>query len=211
MWLFLFVVLPAGIVLGTGFLLYRGQTLERHIRGQCHDDPANIPHNHVGLVLGCVRTLESGRPNLYFTHRIAAAASLFRARKVDILLVSGASHRKNIDEAGSMKEALIELGIPAEAVVCDRHGYRTVDSVLRAQRVFGQTSLTIISQAFHNQRAIYIAERRGMEAIGFNARDVAPPRGRMVRVREYLARMRVLIDIHVNNTQPRELGDGEDL
>jgi SanA protein len=197
------------LLLGTGFLLYRGQTIERHIRGGCYDELASTPHNHVGLVLGCVRYLDSGRPNLYFSYRIEAAAALYQAGKIDVLLVSGASHRKGIDEAGSMKDALIELGVPGECVVCDRHGYRTIDSVLRAKSAYGQKRLTIISQAFHNQRAIYIAERRGIEAIGFNAQDVAPPRGRLVRAREYFARMRVLIDVHVNNTQPRELGEGE--
>ena len=190
-------------------LLYRGQTIERYVRGRCYDEVDEIPHNHVGLVLGCVRYLESGRQNLYFTYRIEAATELFRAGKVDILLVSGASHRKGIDEAGSMKEALMDCGVPEAAIVCDRDGYRTIDSVLRAKLVYGQEQLTIISQVFHNLRAIYVAERRGIEAVGFNAQDVAPPHGRMVRAREYLARMRVLIDVHVNNTQPRVLGQRE--
>lgn len=211
MWLFLFVVLPVSAVAGAGFLLYRGQTIARHIRGTCYDDVSKMPRNHVGLVLGCVRYLESGRPNRYFTYRIEAAAALVHAGKVDILLVSGASHRKSIDEAGSMKEALIEQGVPAASIVCDRFGYRTIDSVLRARMVYGQGRLTIVSQQFHNERAIYIAERRGIEAIGLNAEDVEPPRGRIVRLREYLARMRVLVDIHLSNTKPRVLGEGEPL
>lgn len=209
MWVFLFVVLPVGSVLGAIALLYGAQEIPRRITGRCYDDASEIPTNHVGLVLGCTRTLESGRPNLYFVYRIEAAAALFRAGKVDVLLVSGASHRADVDEAASMKEALVEAGVPEAVVVCDCHGYRTIDSVLRAKRVYGQEKLTIVSQAFHNHRAIYIAEHHGIEAIGFDAVDVAPPRGRLVRIREYFARMRVLVDIHVSNTQPRVLGERE--
>jgi SanA protein len=211
MWLFLFVVLPLSTVAGAGFLFYRGQTIARHIRGTCYDDVSKMPRNHVGLVLGCVRYLASGRPNRYFTYRIEAAAALLHAGKVDVLLVSGASHRKSIDEAGSMKEALIEQGVPAASIACDRFGYRTIDSVLRARMVYGQDRLTIVSQEFHNERAIYIAEHCGIQAIGLNAEDVEPPRGRMVRLREYLARMRVLVDIHLRKTKPRVLGEGEPL
>jgi len=208
MWLLLFVVLPTAALVGGVALVFGAQTIPRRIRGQCYDDVTQVPSNRVGLVLGCTRYLRSGRPNVYFAHRIDAAAALHRAGKVELLLASGASRRPDIDEAASMKEALIEQGVPAECVVCDPHGYRTIDSVLRAKRVYGQDRLTIISQAFHNHRAMYVAEHRGIEAIGFNARDVTLPRAPAVRFREFLARMRVLIDIHLNNTQPRVQGDG---
>ncbi len=207
MWLLLFAGLLLAVLVGSSVLVYGAQTIPKRIRGRCYDDLAQIPANRVGLVLGCTRHLSSGRPNLYFAHRIAAAAALFRAGKVELLLASGASQRAEVDEAASMKQALIEQGVPADSIVCDPHGYRTIDSVLRAKRVYGQERLTIISQSFHNHRAIYLAERRGIEAIGFNARDVAPPDGRMVRFREVFARVRVLIDVHVNNTQPRVLGE----
>jgi SanA protein len=207
MWLILFVVIPLGTLLGGLALLYGAQTIPRRIRGRLFDDVAEIPANRVGLVLGCTRTLKNGNPNLYFAYRIDAAAELFRAGKVELLLVSGASRHPDVDEAASMKDALIEQGVPAESVVCDPHGYRTIESVLRAKRVYGQRRLTIISQRFHNERAIYVADHRGIEASGFNARDVALPRAGAVRLREFLARIRVLIDIHVNDTQPRVLGE----
>lgn len=206
MWLFLFVVVPLGLLIGSAVLIQMARTIPRRIRGECYDDAAMAPAKRVGLVLGCTRYLESGRPNLYFSHRIAAALALYNAAKVEVLLVSGASHRGDVDEAKSMQEALVEGGVPIERIVCDPHGFRTIDSVLRAQRVYGQNELTIISQPFHNHRAIYIAEHHGIEAIGFNAVDVAPPLGRKVRFREVFARMRVLVDIHISNTQPRVLG-----
>ena len=107
-----------------------------------------------------------------------------------------------------MKEALLEQGVPADVVVCDHHGYRTLDSVLRAWQVFGHDHITVVSQRFHNERAIYIAERRGIHAIGFDARDVDPARGRAVRFREFFARLRVILDVHVFATQSRNTGSG---
>ncbi|MCH7868119.1 MAG: YdcF family protein [Myxococcales bacterium] len=211
MWLFLFVVLPLAVVFGSVALVYTAQTIPKRFRGRCYDDVVQIPANRVGLVLGCARNLRSGRPNLYFTKRIEAAAALFRAGKVERLLASGASRGADINEVTSMKQALIEAGVPADCIVCDHHGYRTIDSVLRAQLVYGQDRLTIISQPFHNQRALYLAEHRGIDAVGFNAADVLPPRGRKVRFREFFARMRVVIDIHINHTQPRVLGKREPL
>jgi SanA protein len=160
----------------------------------------------VGLLLGCTPFLPSGSPNLYFCYRIEAAAALHRAGKVEILLVSGASHRGDVDEADSMKAALIEEGIPESDIVCDHSGYRTIDSVIRSQAVYGLDRVTIISQAFHNRRAIYIAEYWNIDAIGFDARDVEPPRGRKVRRREFFARLRVMIDLHVLSTRAHFMG-----
>lgn len=207
MWLFLFVVLPTAVGIGSVTLVYLAQTIAKRNRGRCYDDVHQIPANRVGLILGCARELNSGRPNLYFEYRIDAAAALFRAGKVERLLASGASHRADEDEAADMKQALIEAGVPGDRVVCDHHGFRTIDSVLRARRIYGQDRLTIISQAFHNHRAIYVAEHCGIEAIGFNAVDVPYPGGRKVRLREFFARLCVVIDIHINKTQPKVLGD----
>jgi SanA protein len=209
MWLFLFVVLPVGLVVGSLLLVYRAETIPMRNRDRCYDDVTQIPANRVGLVLGCTRDLRSGRPNLYFAHRIEAAATLFRAGKVERLLASGASRRANDDEAANMKLALIEKGVPADCIVCDHHGVRTIDSVLRAKSIYGLDRITIISQSFHNQRALYVAEHRGIEAVGFNAVDVARPGGRRVRFREIFARLRLVIDIHVNNTQPKVRGARE--
>ncbi len=191
--------------LSLGGWMWAALRIPRRIRGRCYSEVEETPRHPVALVLGCTRHLRSGRPNLYFAHRIDAAAALYQAGKVERLLVSGASHRGEVDEAMSMKQALVEQGVGADAIICDHHGYRTIDSVLRAARVYGYPRIAIVSQRFHNERAIYIAERSGIEAIGFDARDVAPPHGRLVRFREFFARLRVLLDLHVFGTQPRHV------
>ncbi len=110
--------------------------------------------------------------NRYFTRRIDTAAALYHAGKVKWLLVSGDNGRKNYDEASGMQQALIAKGVPAKVIFCDYAGFSTLDSVVRAKKVFGENHITIISQEFHNQRAIWLAKQYGIDAIGFNAPDL---------------------------------------
>jgi vancomycin permeability regulator SanA len=106
-----------------------------------------------------------------------------------------------------MRADLIRRGIPAKDVVCDYAGFRTLDSIVRAQKVFGQNSFVIVSQPFHNERAVYIARQRGIDAIGYNA--VQAPLGLGLWMRERLARFTAILDINVFNRQPRYLGKRE--
>ena len=106
-----------------------------------------------------------------------------------------------------MKEALILRGVPGDRIVCDYAGLRTLDSVIRANKIFGQRAILVISQQFHNERAIYIARQSGMEMIGLNAEDVSKHRGIRTKAREKFARVKTLLDVHLFNTQPRHLGD----
>jgi SanA protein len=174
--------------------------------GRTYDDPGAMPHRRVGLVLGCPKILTNGRPNLFFQYRIEAAVKLFQAGKVDCLLVSGDNFSAGCTETDDMREDLIEAGVPDGKICCDFAGLRTLDSVVRAREVFGQTKLTIISQKFHNERAIFIANRRGLDAIGFNARMPRAFHGFMNLCREPLARVRAMLDAYLLNTQPKFLG-----
>ncbi len=210
---FLFMLVArAGLVLAVLLFLAAWHLANRRIaeatRALCFDDATRVPKREVGLVLGCTRYLRTGRPNRYFAHRIDAAAALFHAGKIDRVLVSGASHRGEVDEAQSMKEALIEQGVPEGRIVCDHFGYRTIDSVLRASEVFDCREFVVISQRFHIERALYVTRHRGIDAIGFAARDVSRLGGRAVRGREVFARIRALLDVHVLGTRPRTLERG---
>lgn len=176
-------------------------------RGRTYSDIRDIPHRRVGLVLGCSRQLSDGRPNLFFRNRIGAAAELYRAGKVDYLLVSGDNHIHAYDEATDMKNALIQSGVPPEKIHCDFAGFRTLDSVVRAKEVFGQKDVTIISQEFHNERAIFIASHRGLDAIGFNAPEVNAYDSFKTRCREKLARVATLVDVFVLHRKSRFLGE----
>lgn len=104
-----------------------------------------------------------------------------------------------------MRNDLIAAGIDSTIIFRDYAGFRTFDSMIRAREIFGQTSLTIISQPFHNQRAIYIASRESINAIGFNAKDVGGSNGIKVQTREKLARVKVFVD-YIFGVKPKFLG-----
>ncbi len=169
------------------------------------DNINDIDKNKVGLVLGTAKFLSNGRINLYFKYRVKAAVELFKKGKIEYILVSGDNGNKSYDEPTDFKNELVKNGIPAEKIVLDYAGFRTLDSVVRAKKVFGQNSITFISQEFHNQRAIYLAENHGISAIAFNAKDVSHRYGLKTRIREYLAKTKAVIDI-ITNTQPKFLG-----
>lgn len=165
-----------------------------------------IKKNKVGLVLGTSKLLKNGNINLYFEYRINATVELFENKKIDFILISGDNGNKNYDEPTDFKETLIARGIPENKIFLDYAGFRTLDSVVRAKEIFGQTEITIISQKFHNERAIYLAENNGIEAVGFNAKDVSGRYGIRVKLREYLARTKVFLDILLG-VDPKFLGE----
>lgn len=174
--------------------------------GRLYDSTAEIPFNDVGLVLGANKNARGG-PNLYFENRIDAAAALFKAGKIRHLLVSGDNHISEYDEATDMKNALVARGVPDTCITLDYAGFRTLDSVVRCKKVFGQKKVTIISQEFHNQRAVFIAGFYDMEAIGFNAKDVPASYSLKTNFREYIARFKAVLDLYLLRTSPRFLGE----
>ena len=127
-------------------------------KGKTYSSVKDIPYNRVGLVLGTSPFTSTEHSNYFFTTRINAAEELYKTGKVKKLIVSGNNHVKEYDEPGCMRDALIRKGVPSSAIVLDYAGFRTLDSVVRAKEVFGQEKITIISQRFHNERAIYLAE-----------------------------------------------------
>lgn len=166
----------------------------------------DLPMRAVGLVLGTSRVTRGGYSNPHFASRMQAAAQLYRAGKVKKLLVSGDNHGQSYDEPTDMRNALVELGVPESAIVLDHAGFRTLDSVVRAKKVFGLEKLTVISERFHNYRALFIAQRYGIDAVGFCADDVALRYAAKVKVRECFARVKVVLDLYALRTQPHFLG-----
>ncbi len=171
-----------------------------------YNDVTSIPENKVGLVLGTSKYLKNSNINWYYQYRINAAAELYHAGKVEFILVSGDNRHRSYNEPQTFKNDLVKKGIPEEKIFLDYAGFRTLDSMVRAKEVFGQENITVISQQFHNERAVYIAEKRGLNAIGFNAKDVNLRSGIKVKTREYLARVKVFADL-VFSKQPHFLGE----
>jgi SanA protein len=171
-----------------------------------YDSIEKIPHNHCGLVLGTSKYLSNGHENLYYLNRIKAAVDLFNNKKIDYIIVSGDNRYKNYNEPVKMYNSLVAAGIPKNKIILDYAGFRTLDSVIRGKEVFGQNEFTIISQPFHNQRAIYIARKRGINAIAFDAEDVSDTQSIEVRIREIGARVLLEFDL-LSARQPHFLGE----
>ncbi len=181
-------------------------TISSSGKGKTFYSIKNIPPNRVGLVLGTSKKLVGGKPNPYYTNRIGATIALFSAGKINFILVSGDNGTVYYNEPTTIKKDLVEGGIPPEKIFLDYAGFRTLDSMVRAKEIFGLDSVTIISQKFHNERAIYLAEKKGLVAVGFNARDIQGHSGLKVQFREYLARVKVFLDLLIN-TQPKFYGE----
>jgi SanA protein len=175
-----------------------------------YDRVDEIPYNKVGLVLGTTKNTVAGYLNPYYVYRIAAAVELFNSGKVDYLLVSGDNSEIYYNEPIAMMNDLIKQGIPEDRIYLDYAGFRTLDSIVRSKEIFGQESITIISQEFHNKRAISIAHFKGVKAVGYNAKDVSFRVGFKTNFREIFARVKMVYDL-IFNKQPRFLGETIDI
>jgi len=166
------------------------------VQDKLYHDLSEIPSNKVGLLLGTAKMVQNGtRLNRYYQYRINAATELYKAGKIEFILVSGDNSRKEYDEPTDMKEDLIKNGVPESKIILDYAGFRTLDSVVRSKKIFEQSKLTIISQKFHNERAVFIANNKGIDAIGFDAEDVSGRYGLKVMIREKFARVKVILDL----------------
>lgn len=166
----------------------------------------SIPQNKAGLLLGTSKLLRSGLPNQYFQNRIQATVDLYKAGKIEVVVISGDNSREGYNEPEDMKSELILRRIPEDKIYLDYAGFRTLDSVVRMEKIFGQKNFTIISQKFHNQRAIYIAHAKGLQAVGYNAEDVNAYSGFKTQLREKFARVKLFLDLWTGK-KPKFLGE----
>lgn len=187
-------------------MFFSNYTIISSTKNKTFSSTAAIKKNKVGLVLGTAKYFKGGGINLYFKYRIDATVELYNNHKIDYILVSGDNSSQYYNEPIAFKKELLKRGIPEEVIFLDYAGFRTLDSVIRAKAVFGQEDITIISQQFHNERAIYLAEKNGLNAIGFNARDIKEKYGFKVQLREYLARTKAYLDI-LFKVEPKFYGD----
>lgn len=176
-------------------------------RAYVYEDMDRLPGNDIGLVLGTSPFTRQGNSNLLFRHRIKAAAELYHAGKVRHLLLSGANPDESYNEPRKMYQALRKAGVPDEAMTMDFAGFRTFDSMVRARRVFGLDRLTIISQRFHDYRAVFIGRRVGLDVVAYNRPQEDPSQNLRTEAREFFARVIAVADLFIIFTRPRYLGE----
>ncbi len=190
------LMLPWGII-----------TLETYNR--VFRDIDSVPEREVGLLLGTTPGVNSS--NLFFRTRIEATKELYERGKIHHILVSWDNAREEYNEPEAMRAALVKAGVPDSAITLDYAGFRTLDSIVRAKEIFSLTwGITIISQPFHVERALYIAEKYDIDAIGYGAANVSLALWAIPYIREIGARWVALYDV-IFGTDPMVLGGKEEI
>lgn len=160
----------------------------------------SIRHNKVGLLLGTnPKARVTKITNYFFIYRVDAAERLYRAGKIEKILISGDEDSLDgVNETECMRDSLVARGVPADDIILDGKGYRTINSVVNANKVYGLRSFTIISQEFHNERALYLAEHLGLDVERLQAYNAEMPKTRrafLTTIREYFARVKMFWDL----------------
>lgn len=179
-------------------------TVSSNASDRTFDDVQNIPHNKVGLLLATSPVTSGGAHNFYFENRIKAADELYKAGKIDFIIASGGNYSQSknngCDEPAAIRDSLVARGVPADRIILDYDGTRTLNSIAKAKNGYGLDSLTLISQKYHNERAIYIADKYGIKAVGYNAKPSPIRRNRIKNtLRECLARVKMYLDDLTDN------------
>lgn len=176
-------------------------------RSYVYHSITRIPKNKVALVLGTSKYSRNGNPNLFFKYRMVASGRLYTQGKAEHFIASGDNSYSYYNEPQDMKKALIAQGIPADKITLDYAGFRTFDSMVRSKKIFGQDSLTIITQGFHCYRALFIARFYNIQAIALASGGVPEGHSSLALYREYLARCKAVIDLYLLHKKPRFLGE----
>lgn len=131
---------------------------------------ADAPRTDVAVVFGA--GLWQGEPSPYLAHRLDAAAELYRAGTVKVVLVTGDNSREDYDEPDAMRAYLTRHGVPDSRIVSDYAGFDTWDSCVRAKKIFGVDEAVLISQGFHIRRAVALCEAAGVTSYGVGVDEV---------------------------------------
>jgi len=168
---------------------------------------ATLPETEVGLVLGTSPYTAKGQPNSHFSGRIEAAVELYQLGKVKHLIASGANPDATYNEPRRMWQALTADGIPSQVITLDFAGLRTLDSVARAQLVFGLDRFTLITQDYHAYRALFIAKKLGMHPVAYAPAGESSGPAFKPYLREVVARSLAVLDVYLFDTKPKFVGE----
>ena len=194
-----------GVLAVIAVIFYCNHLVTSSSRGFLYSNIHSVPYNKVGVLLGTSKYSRLGGNNDHYRLRLESAFKLFQAGKIDYILISGDNGTPYYDEPSTIRRDLLKKGVPSSKIYRDYAGFRTLDSIIRANQVFALESFTVISQATHNKRALYIAHQNDIHAIGFNAGE-----GKNTdftnRARELLARVLAVFQVHMFDTEPKFLG-----
>ncbi len=196
------------LFLGIAFIYALDRYINYTAQPYIYKEVKKVPHKRAALLLGTAKYVAKGKKNYFYVYRIRAAVALWKAGKVDAILVSGDNASKYYNETIRMQKDLIKAGVPKKYIALDYAGFRTLDSVVRAETLFDLKDYIIISQKFHLERALYLAKTKGQDVIGFAAKDIPGTKAaKKMAFREYFARVKAFLDVNILHTKPLFLGD----
>ena len=174
-------------------------SVDRNAEGRTFSNINDVPTMQTALLLGTnPKTRDGKRPSSFYLARINATAELYKHGKFRQLIISG-DKREGYDEPQTMRHDLIERGVPDSIITMDGQGYRTLLSMKNIKQHFRVNDMIIISQKWHNERSIFLADKMNIKAVGYNADDVRHPRAIWTHIRELLARVKLFIDLYITH------------
>lgn len=207
-WFRVFTWLPILTLVLTVSLIAIDRWVSYSAQDQLFSDIEDVDSFDVAVVLGTSKYLGKVL-NEYYINRIDAAIELYQQGKVENFLLSGDNAHRSYNEPWTMKRDLLKAEIPEENIYLDYAGFRTLDSVVRAKEIFDTNNFLIISQKFHCERAIFIANSHNIDAKCFAVAGPSKHSGFKVRLREVFARAKAVLDIYIINAEPKFLGPKE--
>jgi len=180
-----------------------------------YTDPAQVPVRRVALVFGA--GIRNGQPTPALAERVRGAVELYRLGRVQKLLLSGDNSRQDYDEASAMRRYAMTLGVPDQDITLDYAGFSTYESCYRARDIFGVKEVVLVTQGYHMARALYTCRALGIDAVGLAMPDWLYDRAHMTihyspayqvfsTLRETLATLKALVDVHITHPLPSFLG-----
>jgi len=203
-WIFLIVIVTIVALISIDTYI------SKQAKADLYSNIKKVPAKKAALLLGTAKYIAKGKKNYFYTYRIRATTQLFKSGKVKAIVVSGDNGTKYYDETTRMQKDLIKAGIPSRYITLDYAGFRTLDSVVRAEAIFDLKDYIIVSQKFHLERALFIAKAKGQKVIGFMAKDIpGTAAAYRMKAREYLARAKAFLDVYILHTEPKFYGKKE--
>lgn len=196
------IVVGIGVIISL-LIIFCNALVIWNSNGRIYDNPFEIQSNHLGLLLGTSPITPRGIHNGSFDNRIKAATELYKTGKVKKLLISGGDYRQTekygCDEPQAMRDSLIANGVNPDDIFMDYEGLTTLKSLAKLKIFYSVSdTITIISQGYHNRRAIAMADKLGLPAVAYSA-EVPPSRFYKIKnyCREALARVKMLISLYL--------------
>ena len=201
--IFKIVLGTAGIILVIGILI--NIYIENVTKNYIYSDINDVPKSYTGLVLGAFVS-ERGTPSYVLRQRLDKAVELYKAGKIERILVSGDHGKKNYDEVNGMKEYLLKNGVPLKDIFLDHAGFDTYSSMVRAREIFEVDSVIIITQRFHLTRSVYIARKKELNAFGVVANTDNKYENLYNKGRDKISRVKAFFDVALGR-KPKYLGE----